>query len=58
MLDVVSGVGSGLDGGADGSGLMESLGGNESSPSAEDILGEWICLQGGFWSILSLLPTT
>ena len=39
MLDVVSGVGSGS--GMDGAdGLMESLGGSESSPSAEDILGE------------------
>jgi len=38
MLDVVSGVGSGS--GMDGAdGLMESLGGSESSPSAEDILG-------------------
>ena len=40
MLDVVSGVGGG-GGGMDGpDGLMESLGGSESSPSAEDILGE------------------
>ena len=39
MLDVVSGVGGGGMEGPDG--LMESLGGSESSPSAEDILGEW-----------------
>ena len=38
MLDVVSGVGGGGMEGPDG--LMESLGGSESSPSAEDILGE------------------